>query len=379
MSTAQDDRYSFIAEWYDPNAALMRRYQFLYYPKDNSIEMFDIKNHRTFLKRTKYEGVKQEDLYIGSTVEVFSRQLCFVDYGDNFTAKSLGDKKEKTLAMIKPDAVDKMGLILDMINQKGLLVTKAKMVLLSRAEAAQFYIEHQSKPFFNGLLDYVTAGPVVAMELMGSNAIQAWRDLIGPTNPSDARSQNAQSLRAKYGTDNTRNAAHGSDSKESAMREAEFFFPSSGPARANTAQFTNCTCCVIKPHAVLAGQTGKIIQAVVDAGYEISALQMFHLERANAEEFIEVYKGVVAEYNDMVSQLCAGPSVAMEIRSKDGETPQSFREFVGPADPEIARHLRPRTLRAIFGADKIQNAVHCTDLPEDGLLEVEYFFKILDS
>jgi nucleoside-diphosphate kinase len=66
----------------------------------------------------------------------------------------------------------------------------------------------------------------------------------------------------------------------------------------------------------------------------------------------------------------------MEIRAQDA--PKTFREFVGPSDPEVARRLRPRTLRALFGRTKAQNAVHCTDLPEDGLLEVEYFFKILD-
>lgn len=79
----------------------------------------------------------------------------------------------------------------------------------------------------------------------------------------------------------------------------------------------------------------------------------------------------------MVAELCAGPCVALEVQQKDPA--KTFREFCGPADPEIARHLRPGTLRAVFGKTKIQNAVHCTDLPEDGLLEVQYFFKILDN
>jgi len=78
----------------------------------------------------------------------------------------------------------------------------------------------------------------------------------------------------------------------------------------------------------------------------------------------------------MVTELTSGPCIAMEIRAQDA--PRVCRELVGPADPEIARHLRPNTLRALFGKDKVKNAVHCTDLPEDGLLEVEYFFKILE-
>lgn len=95
------------------------------------------------------------------------------------------------------------------------------------------------------------------------------------------------------------------------------------------------------------------------------------------EEFYEIYKGVVPEYLEMVSELCSGPCIAMEIRQFDPS--KVFRDFCGPSDPALARHLRPGTLRAVFGKDKIQNAVHCTDLPEDGLLEVQYFFKILDN
>lgn len=117
--------------------------------------------------------------------------------------------------------------------------------------------------------------------------------------------------------------------------------------------------------------------AIRDAGFEISAMQMFNMDRVNVEEFYEVYKGVVSEYNEMVTEMYSGPCVAMEIQQTNPT--MTFREFCGPADPEIARHLRPGTLRAIFGKTKIQNAVHCTDLPEDGLLEVQYFFKILDN
>jgi nucleoside-diphosphate kinase len=79
----------------------------------------------------------------------------------------------------------------------------------------------------------------------------------------------------------------------------------------------------------------------------------------------------------MVDELISGMCVALEIRAQNA--PQVFREFCGPTDPEIARTLRPKTLRALFGVDKIRNAIHCTDLPDDALLEVEYFFRILDQ
>ena len=79
----------------------------------------------------------------------------------------------------------------------------------------------------------------------------------------------------------------------------------------------------------------------------------------------------------MVEELCSGPCFALEITGKGSATAEAFREFIGPADPEIARTLRSNTLRAKFGRNKIKNAIHCTDLPEDCQLEVEYFFRIL--
>ncbi|XP_041114963.1 nucleoside diphosphate kinase 7-like isoform X2 [Polyodon spathula] len=340
---SQDERFAFLAEWYDPNAALLRQYQFLFYPKDRSVEMFDMKNHCTFLRRTKYDDIKLQNLFVGNRLNVFSRQLHLIDYGDQYTASKLGSSKEKTLAIIKPDATDKMGTIIQLIYDAGLTVTKAKMTALSRKETMDFYAEHQSKSFFNNLVQFLSSGPVVAMEILGDEAVTAWRRLLGPTDSSVARNEAPDSVRANFGTDGTKNAGHGSDSLASAARELEFFFPSTGRGPSNTAKYTDCTCCLIKPHAIAEGLTGKIFNAISDAGFKISALQMFNVDRANAEEFYEIYKGVVAEYT------------------------------------EIARHLRPQTLRAVFGKNKVQNAVHCTDLPDDGILEVQYFFRILDG
>lgn len=79
----------------------------------------------------------------------------------------------------------------------------------------------------------------------------------------------------------------------------------------------------------------------------------------------------------MLDQLTSGPIIVMEIGGQSESIVQEFRQFCGPNDPELAVHLRPKSIRAHFGADKIKNGIHCTDLPDDGPLEVEYFFKIL--
>jgi len=370
-----DERFAFIAEWYDPNAALVRKYQLLYYPKDKTLEMYDIKNRRIFLKRSKYESISSKDLYIGSIVNVHSRQLSLVDYGDQYTRTKLATIHSKTLALIKPDAVSNMGEIVNIIQSEDFVICQAQMIQLSRQEAMGFYAEHEGKPFFDGLIEFMTSGPIVAMELMAHDAVKKWRSLLGPTNTLRAREEAPGSIRAVFGSDGTRNACHGSDSDVSAERETSFFFGSK--KRQSTATLGSSTLCIIKPHAVAEQLAGKIISSIMNSEFKVTALQMIHLEKANAEEFLEVYKGVVNEYSAMVDELCSGSCIALEICYPD--EPQAFREFVGPADPEIARHLRPKTLRARFGMDKIKNAVHCTDLPDDGPLEVEYFFKILQG
>ncbi|CAD5118190.1 DgyrCDS6915 [Dimorphilus gyrociliatus] len=355
-------------EWFRPKTNVY----WLYY----LIEMFDLKTRKVFLKRCKADNIRMEHLYVGSTVNMLSRQLNIVDIGDGYTRNKIASKNERTLAMIKPDAVSNVGAIMDLIQQNGFLICNLKMLNLTKDEAATFYTEHRSKPFFNTLINYMSNGKIIVMELMASDAVARWRQLMGPTDSAEARSMAATSIRARFGRDQTMNACHGSDSVESAARELEFFFPASGrDSFRSTATFCDATCCIIKPHAVVEGQSGAIIEKIQSAGFEISAMQIFHIEKANAEEFLEVYKGVVSEYAAMVGEFCSGPCIVLEVRAQNAQ--QTFREFTGPADPEIARHLRPRTLRATFGKDKIQNAVHCTDLADDALLELEYFYKIL--
>ena len=106
---------------------------------------------------------------------------------------------------------------------------------------------------------------------------------------------------------------------------------------------------------------------------------MLQLTRPNAAEFLEVYKGVVPECVDWIEELTQGKIVALQLRfaSQPTSSVLKLRELCGAHDPEVARHLHTQSLRALYGESKIRNAVHCTDLPEDGALEVDYFFSIL--
>jgi nucleoside diphosphate kinase homolog 5 len=131
---------------------------------------------------------------------------------------------ERTLAIIKPDAAYKSEEIEDIILRNGFTILQSRRIHLSPEQCSEFYNEHSSKIFFPSLVAFMSSGPIIAIELAKINAIQSWRDLIGPTNSEKAREIQPDSIRAIYGTDGQCNAVHGSDSEASAEREIRFFF-----------------------------------------------------------------------------------------------------------------------------------------------------------
>lgn len=134
---------------------------------------------------------------------------------------------EKTYAMIKPDAVaaGSVDSILKMAEDAGFTIIATERMQLTPERAGAFYAEHIGKPFYETLVGFMSSGPIMAIALAKTNAIQEWRDLMGPTNSHKAREEAPNTIRAKFGTDQTRNATHGSDSPISAARELKFFFP----------------------------------------------------------------------------------------------------------------------------------------------------------
>ena len=130
---------------------------------------------------------------------------------------------ERTLALIKPDAVERnlQGEIMAMMQQAGLRIVAMKMLRLSKTQAEAFYAVHRERPFFASLTDYMSSGPIVALCLEGENAIQRYRDLMGATNKDHAAEG---TIRKKYALDIERNSCHGSDSPQTAATEIAFFF-----------------------------------------------------------------------------------------------------------------------------------------------------------
>jgi nucleoside-diphosphate kinase len=131
---------------------------------------------------------------------------------------------EKTFALIKPDAVaaGHTGAIISCIEKAGFTIVGMKKMRMPRAQAEIFYGVHKSRPFFGELVDFITSGPVIKLALEKENAISAWRDLMGATNPAQAAEG---TIRKQFGTSIGNNATHGSDAPETAQFELVLFFP----------------------------------------------------------------------------------------------------------------------------------------------------------
>ena len=130
---------------------------------------------------------------------------------------------ERTYAMVKPDGVKRalVGEVVRRLEAKGFRIVGMKLMQIPRETAERHYGEHQGKPFFEGLVSFITSGPVVAMVVEGENAILEWRKMMGATNPKDAA---PGTIRGDFALTIDENVAHGSDAPETAEREIGIFF-----------------------------------------------------------------------------------------------------------------------------------------------------------
>ena len=394
----EDERYCFIVEWLDPHSGLTMRYQMLYGPADCSVEMvrtrtrtpgdsfhssprqpkrlhsssspirhesdhsapspvhpqYDIKNRRPFLKKTKISTVTMDTLHMGAVVTVYSRQLKIVEYGDSHTEAAFSLARQQTLCVVKPGAVHLAGKVINASQKSGFSVARVKMAQLSSAEASAMFGEASASE--------LSSGPSMGVSLVGDDAVSSFKAL-------------AKELVSSLG-----DCVVYSESADAVASQTSAYF-----ANAPACRLADTALCLVKPSAM--DHLGLVLDAVMGAGFTMTGASTFTLDRVDAVEFLEVYKGVVPEFAASVDELTSGPFVAIEVAKMSGSgsngsengVVEALREACGPADPEIARVLRPNSIRAKFGFDKVRNAVHCTDLPEDGELETHYFFKILQN
>ncbi|KAH9601705.1 Nucleoside diphosphate kinase-like domain [Trypanosoma melophagium] len=328
-------RYAFKVDYYDPQANLTRQYLLLYFTEDGTVEMHDLKTKRVFLKRCAYSSLTVQELFIGATVSIFSRSLKLVDYGDEMTRRHFSTAMGEFILIINEKGFPNAGNIIDKMLAKELRISNIRLVDLPEKMSFEFVISKRC----------------IVILVKGSGAAEKVKVLN------------------EMFSDTTTVISDPTD-------VSNFCSVSFAPGK-TTAVMKNSSICVIKPHAITSGFQGAILQRLIDEGFHIGALGMYSLSLADAEDFLEVYNGVVPEYHRLVEQMSSGPCWVIEVCAENAVT--ALRAICGPHDPEICHVLFPHTIRSKYGVDRARNAVHCTDLEEDAPLESEFFFSLLQN
>lgn len=334
------DVYRFQLAYFEENAQQYLTYVLTLFVSrtggPTELSIWDVKGHRVFLKKGVYDmdqPIRLPDLFIGGNVCICARKYKIVAYGDGSTKTALGPQSDVVHVTVSDQALAALG------------------VLMSAASEYGFFFKRVKTAFADKHGDPAT----VHFELLGEEAVQRF----------------AQLLTDCLGTADV----PGVSFVQGGSPAAEQIFE----GKLSTATHNNCSVCIVRPHAMREGLAGAVVGELLQAGFELSAMQTFSMHRPQVENFYEVYKTVIpsAQYSGAVSELSSGLCLVIEVRSKDGSAVPVLRELCGPYDVEIAKHLRPHCLRARLGRDNVHNVVHCTDLPEDGPLESQYFFSIL--
>ncbi len=199
-------------------------------------------------------------------------------------------------------------------------------------------------PERRALAAQLSADSLVALELVGDDAVSRWHGIMGPSNPADARAAAPASLRARFGTSAASNATYGSATAEAATAEIDFLFNSGLGYSADCSP--GCSLMVVKPHCVAARGLGTVVQELLAAGVTIAGLRSLQLTRQDAEDFLEVYKGVVPEYARYVASrtpLLSCRRVSSRPQSSTPRFTSRSRRFVSHLDASALSSPAPFT------------------------------------
>ncbi|KAJ1563104.1 Thioredoxin domain-containing protein 3 [Cladochytrium tenue] len=337
-------------------------------------------------------------------------------------AEALADKDdggpaEQTLAILKPEVMvpSTIETVNSALHHNRFQIAASKRIWLTKEGVAELFKEHEGRDYFPRLLEYMSSGPVLVMQLSKANAIKAWRVLLGPKGPKVARQDAPKSLRAQFGTDSLMNGFHASDGPISVARELEFFFPPPPPvdddeaaeptpaplaplyhpasqdaavAAATDSGLPQKTLAVIKPDVAAGGADSSeaaidaVVQRALPVGIQVLKRETSILAPEQARLLVEAAEwarplraataeddaggeeneGVETEralIEQRVEEAVAGPSVSMVLNGEN--VVARWNELMGPEDPAAAKESAPMSIRAVFGTD-VPSRVRHADL-----------------
>ncbi|KAJ7372866.1 Thioredoxin domain-containing protein 3 [Desmophyllum pertusum] len=297
------------------------------------------------------------------SAESAARELAF--FYPDFVAPTVIQKRKKkrlqrTLALIRPDALrTSRESILGKIQEAGFTIAMSKEITLSRDQAEAFYSEHKDSDFFETLVTNMASGPMMALCLAREDAVEGWREILGPKEISVAAEQAPDSLRHQFQVeDSPINPLHGSDSTETAEKEIQQFFP------------VQSTVAVIKPE-MEPDKREEVMQCIKEAGFKIQFEKEVTLTKDLASQFYHEHEGKDF-YEGLTDYMSSGPTLFLVLTREDAVS--GWRAMMGPTDPQQALDLAPNSLRAQFGVDTMKNAVHGSSTVEKAEKIIMEFF-----
>lgn len=339
-----DARLCFNCTYYDELADITREYQLLFFYNDLSVELTDLKTRKPTLKRITCQTLRRENFYLGSVVVVFGRVLTLTSYGDEVTRQLCEKNGEPTVFVLGEALLPQVGSALAVITEEcGYTVKMMGSTVLSGQQVQAYGLPAK----------FANRRAVV---------VQAVRDDAVARGPAVAK---------RFGADTCFCAA----SVDQATQLTQLALEAAAQSSVLLGD-SNSSVLLIKPHMVANNGAGELLQQVLTAGFTVTAISQLNLSSHQADEFLQPYKGVLADYMATVQHL-AGKSWAIQVTGKAGagtNVVAALREVVGPFDPSIAKVLRPKSLRARYGVDRVDNALHVTDLPSDAEFNAEFLF-----
>lgn len=299
----------------------------------------------------------------------------------NGVTGSSGGLVETTLAVIKPDGMSSktIGLVLDTLIQNRFNIIAVRKVWLNEEQARRLYYTLEHQAWFDKLVKYISSGPVLGIYMARENAIQEWRDLMGPGNAQRARNEKPHTIRAQCGIDSVRNAVHGSDSKDNVEKERAVIFDESVMELAlpelvqkalagdttvlvpdDDSTLVERTVCIIKPHVVSQGQAAvdAILQVAQFHGFEEIRHEEVHISNETALELLGSHAGDAESKQQVADDLSSAPAAAILL--KGFQVIPRWLEILGPESVTEAKIQAPQSIRARLGTSEVNNVAIAT-------------------
>ncbi|KAI9216326.1 nucleoside diphosphate kinase [Blastocladiella britannica] len=403
-----DQRLAFQVDHADPHSHSVKPYVLLYYPASRHVEMVDPNrpSRRSFLRRTPVPDLSVADLVLGAAVTICGRQLLVRDYADDATRAQLVRDVVQVRISVPDRYMDSLADVLAAVARPiGAVVRGIRVVvdppphigmgrrcvvvhLVASPAVTRAALRHprpdSAAAIISASAHKEPAGASVNRGMGsggGSGGAAARRRRSTPSTPGAAPATPPVDI----------DAASDSVAAVASVRRAIAKWPGvcmldpptmdamlASPRPDLTDRETaGSSLMLIKPHAVLNGHVPGILADLRAAGLQCADFQSHVLARADAHDFFQVYQGILPDYTRALDELTSGTVIAIRVTGCQNIVP-ALRDVCGPYDPELACVISPRSLRAKYGSDKTQNAVHCTDVPDDAALECQFFFSLLE-